>query len=68
MKNGYTPMEAIVAATKIGAEVCVASERLGTIEKGKTADLLVISGDPLKDIRALRKDKIIIQSGKVIKR
>ena len=68
VKNGYTPMEAIVAATKIGAEVSVASDRLGTIEKGKIADLLVLSGDPLKDIRVLRKDKIIIQEGKVIKR
>ena len=67
VEHGYTPMEVIVAATKINAEVCGASDWLGTIEKGKIADLLVISGDPLKDIRALRKDKIIVRGGKVIK-
>jgi imidazolonepropionase-like amidohydrolase len=64
---GYTPMEAIVAATKINAEICNASDKLGTIEKGKLADLLVIDEDPLKDIRNLRKVKVIIQEGKVIK-
>ena len=66
VENGYTPMEAIVAATKINAEICDASERLGTIEKGKLADLLVIEGDPLKDIKIIRNVQIIIQEGKVI--
>ncbi len=67
VKNGYTPMEAIVAATKVSAEVCHASDRLGTIEKGKLADLLVIDGDPVIDIRALRNVQLIIQNGEVIK-
>ena len=67
--NGYTPMETIIAATKTNAEICDASERLGTIEKGKLADLLVIDGDPLEDIRILRtKIQIIIQEGEIIKR
>jgi imidazolonepropionase-like amidohydrolase len=65
---GSTPMEAIVAATNVGAEVCDAIEKLGTIEKGKVADLLVINGDPLKQIENLRNIKIIIQNGVVIKR
>jgi len=60
--------EVIVAATKINAEICGASDRLGTIEKGKLADLLVIEKDPLKDIKALRNARIIIQEGKIIKR
>ncbi len=68
VENGYTPMEVIVAATKINAEICDASDRLGTIEKGKLADLVVIDGDPLSDIRALRNARIIIQEGKIIKR
>jgi imidazolonepropionase-like amidohydrolase len=67
VKNGYTPNEAIVAATRIGAEVLAVSDRLGTIEKGKIADLLVIEQDPLEDIRNLRKVTVIIQDGKVIK-
>jgi imidazolonepropionase-like amidohydrolase len=68
VKLGYTPQQAIIAATRIGAAVCDASARLGTIEKGKLADLLVIDGDPLKDIRDLRKVAVIIQEGKWIKR
>jgi len=67
IEHGYSPMEVIVAATKINSEVCGASDWLGTIERGKVADLLVIEKDPLKDIRALRKARIIIQEGKIIK-
>ncbi len=68
VEHGYTPMEVIVAATKINAEVCGASDWLGTVEDGKVADLVVIDGDPLKDIKALRNARIIIQEGKIIKR
>jgi imidazolonepropionase-like amidohydrolase len=64
---GATPMETIVAATKIGAEVSAAADLLGTIEKGKLADLLVLEKDPLLDIKNLRSAQIIIQGGKEIK-
>ena len=67
VKNGCTPMEAIVAATKIGAEVCDAADRLGTIEKGKLADLLILDKDPLAEIKNLREVNTIIQEGKIIK-
>jgi imidazolonepropionase-like amidohydrolase len=68
VQNGATPMETIVAATKEAATVCDASDRLGTIEKGKVADLLVIDGDPLQDIRALRNVKVIIQYGRKVQK
>ncbi len=68
VQNGCTPMETIVAATKLGAEVSDADEILGTIEKGKLADLLVLDKDPLADIRNLRTAQVIIQGGKFIKR
>ena len=68
VKNGYTPHEAIVAATRIGAEVLAVSKSLGTIEKGKIADLLVIDGNPLDNICNLRKVSLIIQGGKVIRK
>lgn len=68
VKLGYTPQQAIIAATRTGAEVCDAATRLGTIEKGKLADLLVIDGDPLKDIRDLRRVDVIVQEGKWIKK
>jgi imidazolonepropionase-like amidohydrolase len=65
--NGYTPMETIVAATKIGAEVSDAADILGTIEEGKLADLLVLDQDPLEDIGNLRTARIIIQGGRIIR-
>jgi imidazolonepropionase-like amidohydrolase len=65
---GYTPMETIVAATKIGAEVSDAADRLGTVEVGKLADLVVLEKDPLVDIANLRTARIVIQGGRVVKR
>jgi imidazolonepropionase-like amidohydrolase len=53
---GFSPMQAIVAATRNGAEVCRMADRVGTIDAGKLADLLLVNGDPLNDIRIL-KDK-----------
>lgn len=64
---GASPMETIVAATKINAEICDASDRLGTITPGKLADLLVLGADPLQDISNLRQVEIIIQEGRIIK-
>lgn len=67
--NGYTPLETIKAATRTNAEICGVEEKLGTIEEGKIADLLVVDGDPLQDISILRtKIQIIVQEGKFIKR
>jgi imidazolonepropionase-like amidohydrolase len=65
---GYTPMETIVAATKIGAEVSDAGDRLGTISVGKLADLVVLDKDPLANIANLRTAQIVIQGGRVVKR
>jgi imidazolonepropionase-like amidohydrolase len=64
---GCTAMKTIVAATKLGAEICDAKDILGTIEKGKLADLLVLEKDPLADIKNLRTSRIIIQGGKIVK-
>ncbi|MBM4388427.1 MAG: amidohydrolase family protein [Deltaproteobacteria bacterium] len=65
--HGYTEMEAIVAATRIAAEVSGVSDKLGTLQKGKIADLVVVEGNPLDDIRHLRKAKVIVQSGRIVK-
>jgi imidazolonepropionase-like amidohydrolase len=64
---GATPMEIIVAATRIGAEVSAAADRLGTIEPGKLADLVVLDKDPLQDIGNLRTARVVIQGGKIVK-
>ncbi|MFC4945030.1 metal-dependent hydrolase family protein [Pseudonocardia sp. GCM10023141] len=56
---GMTPMEAIVAATRNGAFAMRMEGEVGTLEAGKVADVLVVDGDPLADVRVLqRKDAI----------
>lgn len=58
---GFTPMEAIVAGTKTASEVLGLEKEIGTLEKGKLADLIVVDGNPLEDIGLLqRKDKILV--------
>ncbi|HEY0777512.1 MAG TPA: amidohydrolase family protein [Gemmatirosa sp.] len=57
---GMTPMEAIVAATRNGAVAMRMEGQVGTLEGGKIADVLVVDGDPLADVRVLqRKDAIV---------
>lgn len=63
VESGLTPMEALVAATRTGAEVIGVQEMLGTIEVGKLADLLILSADPLVDIRNLRRIDAVVQNG-----
>jgi len=58
---GLSPMEAIVSATRVASETLGLGSRLGTIEPGKLADLLVVEGDPVKDIAVLqRKEQIVV--------
>ena len=67
---GMTPMEAIVAGTKSGAELLGVEDKLGTVTPGKLADLLVVDGDPLADISILRNQanlRVIMQEGRVFK-
>jgi imidazolonepropionase-like amidohydrolase len=56
VRHGYTPMQAIVAATKVSAEACRVNNRVGTLEPGKQADLLVVDGNPLNDITMLQDE------------
>ncbi len=65
---GLTPMQAIVASTHNTAEGYRLLDKLGTIEKGKLADLVIVNEDPLKDIRNLMKIDRVIKDGKIIDR
>jgi imidazolonepropionase-like amidohydrolase len=62
---GLTPMEALVAATRNGAEVIGVADELGTIEPGKKADLLILSADPLENIENIRRIESVMQGGRV---
>ncbi len=65
---GLTPIQAISAATKTGAEYLGAANDLGTIERGKLADLIVVDGDPLRNIRETRNIVNVIKNGEVMDR
>jgi imidazolonepropionase-like amidohydrolase len=65
---GFTPMQTLVAATRWGSELMRMEDRIGTLEAGKLADLLVIDGNPLDDIRILqerRRIALVMQGGAV---
>lgn len=67
---GYTPAEALVAATKLGGEIMGMGDELGLIAPGYLADLLLVDGDPTEDVRILQdKERIvmIMQEGKLYK-
>ena len=63
---GMTPMQIIVAATLNGARSCDMESALGTLEAGKLADVLVVDGDPLVDVHALTKVRMVLREGKSI--
>src|SRR5262249_28179998 len=60
---GFTPMEAIQAATIVPARAMRLDKELGTVEAGKRADLIVITGSPLEDIQAPRDVEYVITNG-----
>ena len=64
---GLTTRQIIVAATKNAAHVCNLDKELGTLEVGKLADVLVLNGDPLQDLNALTKVRLVIHTGVVIR-
>jgi imidazolonepropionase-like amidohydrolase len=68
VEAGLSPMEALVAATRTGAEVIGVASEVGTIEAGKRADLLLLTADPLADIRNLRRIEMVVQAGHVYAR
>jgi imidazolonepropionase-like amidohydrolase len=61
VKVGFTPMDAIIAATRTGAECLDMADDIGTVEVGKYADLVVVDGDPLADITLLQDETKIVQ-------
>ncbi|UCE24707.1 MAG: amidohydrolase family protein [Candidatus Zixiibacteriota bacterium] len=67
LEAGMSPMQVIVAGTKNAAAVCNRQADLGTLETGKIADVLVVNGDPLEDIRALTDVRLVIHDGVIIR-
>jgi imidazolonepropionase-like amidohydrolase len=64
---GMSPAEAIRSATVTASELMAMQNQIGTIEVGKLADIIAVSGDPLKDITALQKVDFVMKGGVVYK-
>jgi imidazolonepropionase-like amidohydrolase len=67
VEYGMTPMQAIRSGTVVPAELLGWSDKVGTIEAGKWADLVAVVGDPLKDITELQRVKFVMKGGSVYK-
>jgi len=65
---GASPMDILLAATRRGAEAYGLGHDLGTLETGKTADLLVLDANPLKDIHNFRKINMVVKDGFIVDR
>jgi len=65
--GGLTPVRALQGGTIINAEALGWQDQIGSIDKGKFADLVVVSGDPLADITELQHVKFVMKDGKVIR-
>jgi imidazolonepropionase-like amidohydrolase len=67
VQYGMTPMQSIKTGTSVAADLLGWSNRVGTIEAGKWADLIAVSGDPLKDISELERVQWVMKGGEVFK-
>ena len=64
--SGLSPLEAITCATRNSAEILGTQSKLGTLQPGRVADLLVVDGDPLEDIRNTEKLSVVWQGGQAV--
>jgi len=67
VRLGQSPADAIASATRIAAEIIGWSDRVGTIEAGKFADLIAVAGDPLRDVTELERVTWVMKGGVVYK-
>jgi imidazolonepropionase-like amidohydrolase len=68
IEAGMPTMEAIISATRAAAELLDQSERLGSIEPGRFADIVAVPGDPLEDSAEFGRVHFVMKGGKVFKR
>jgi cytosine/adenosine deaminase-related metal-dependent hydrolase len=66
VRDGATPWQTLIAATKHGAAVCGMGDQLGTVETGKLADLIVVGANPLEDINNVRKLQLVFKEGRLV--
>jgi imidazolonepropionase-like amidohydrolase len=64
--SGVSEMDALIAATRNCADLCGVLDKLGTVEKGKLADLLIVTENPLENISNIRKTKMVLIDGVMV--
>jgi imidazolonepropionase-like amidohydrolase len=67
VKYGMAPAQAIQTATTVAAEMMGWQAQIGSIEKGKFADIIAVAGDPLSDITELERVKFVMKGGQVVR-
>lgn len=67
VEAGMPPMAAIQSATRVTAELLEIADELGTIEAGKKADIIAVTGNPISDIKVLQKVDFVMKDGKIYK-
>jgi len=65
---GMSPQDCIISATINAADLCGRSHDLGTIEKGKLADIIAVKGDPLRDVAVLQDVRFVMKAGAIYKK
>jgi len=68
VEAGVAPMDAILAGTRGGADLIGDSADIGSIQAGRFADIIVVPGDPLKDIKVLQHVEFVMKGGEIFKR
>ena len=64
------PMEVLLSATKVNAELFRMADRIGTIEPGKLADLIIVGGNPLRNLRVFQQPenpRLVMKGGRIYK-
>jgi imidazolonepropionase-like amidohydrolase len=67
-EGGMSPMDAIFTATRNGADLIGAADRIGSIQEGRYADLVAVAGDPLKDVGQFAKVQFVMKGGAVYRK
>jgi imidazolonepropionase-like amidohydrolase len=67
VRRGMSPARALQSGTIVNAEAMGWRDQIGSVEKGKYADLVAVSGDPLADITELQRVKFVMKGGKIVK-
>jgi len=65
---GMPAIDVLRAATVNGADLLGLRDRIGALEPGKVADIIAVEGNPLDDVKVLRKTRFVMKAGQIIKR